>query len=327
LNILRLLPQHDRLACAALVCKAWAAAANGATTDIICAKPASAAAAAGLGSWVQLYGRGLVESIKMLMQVNGAPLMLPSAALAKLAKLHLHKCSLDFDSAGQSGSAVVLPGLRWVSLIGCTVPLDTLSLLECPQLTWLLLCQPSQRSAPASSEGQLNAALSAFLQRLTGLVSLTLGHDQASDAALAQLGCLQQLQDCAIWCPCVTPQVLANLTSNLTCLNLREGRGVLQEGSLPAAGWPHLKDLNVSQRIMQPALLSRLTALESLALFDCELWADPGMVRGSELVHHHLQIIVCCLVAIWLLFTVYCTRSTLHGMESSTHGDVTCSAF
>jgi hypothetical protein len=111
INILRLLPQHDRLACAALVCKSWAAAAIAATTALT---------------------------------VSG------------------------------------------------------------------------RSSPPASSEAELDAGLSAFLQRLPGLNLLSLRHRQASDAALAQLSCLQQLQDCTLRCPQMTPAVLAHLTVSLT---------------------------------------------------------------------------------------------------------------
>jgi hypothetical protein len=236
---------------------------------------------------VQQHGRGAVGSIRAPHLNTRLQLKLRCAALAKLAKLHLHNCALelDSDSAEQGGSAIVLPALRCLSLNRCTVPLDTLSRLECPQLTgFQLLYQPSQGDVPAGE--QLDAALFAFLQRLPGLVQLALRHSQldADGAALAQLSCLQQLQDCTLCCSCGTPAVLAHLTTSLTSLTIRKGKGVLQEGSLPGAGWPHLKELTVSHCHIKPVLLSRLTTLERLSLSTCVLWAHPERVSDRTLV-------------------------------------------
>jgi hypothetical protein len=49
---------------------------------------------------------------------------------------------------------------------------------------------------------------------------------------------------------------------------------MLQEGDLPAGGWPDLKQLTVYHRTMQPALLTRLTALERLKLTGCHLLTE-----------------------------------------------------
>jgi hypothetical protein len=56
----------------------------------------------------------------------------------------------------------------------------------------------------------------------------------------------------------------------------------MQERDLPAAGWPHLKHLQVSNHAMQPAVLARLTALEQLELRNCHLLAYPDRVSGFE---------------------------------------------
>lgn len=56
----------------------------------------------------------------------------------------------------------------------------------------------------------------------------------------------------------------------------------MQERDLPAAGLPHLKKLQVSNHAMQPAVLSRLTALQQLELSHCSLHAYPDRVSGFE---------------------------------------------
>jgi hypothetical protein len=70
IKIMQLLPQQDRLVRAALVCKSWAAAANAVPlTDLVLPSSMTAAAAAGLCSWVQQHGRrAVVESIQVLKQ-------------------------------------------------------------------------------------------------------------------------------------------------------------------------------------------------------------------------------------------------------------------
>lgn len=129
--------------------------------------------------------------------------------------------------------------------------------------------------------------LTSFLQQLPELAVFSFKHAGISNAplqrsGLAQLSCLQQLQRCSLCCPRVTAAELVNLTSsNLTSLTLTKGRGWLQEASLPAAGWPHLRELSVSHQAMQPAVLSRLTALEQLSLTSCRLLADINKVSGS----------------------------------------------
>jgi hypothetical protein len=285
INILQLLPQHDRLTSAAQVCKSWAAAATAATTDVVLPSSITPATATGLSIWLQQHGLGVEAATRAPERLNTmVQLKLPGVGLAKLARLRLHNCTLEFSNsnAAQGRAAIALPALQWLSLNSCTVPLDALSLLECPRLTSLQLqCEfsPVHVNLPfALRQNEVDTALSAFLQRLPGLLVLCLGHSQASDAALAQLGCMQQLQECTLWCPRVTVAVLEDLSSSLTSLWLMSGRGVLQEGSLPAEGWSHLRDLRVAHCVMQPVLLSRLTTLERLSLFGCQM--EPNNVGG-----------------------------------------------
>lgn len=261
-NILKKLPQHDRLAYAALVCKSWAAAAVPATTVLALSK-LNPAAATGLSSWVQQHGRDAVEieAIRVLKQQSSltkpVKLQLFAAGLANLDLLYINNCALEIRNSSSSPAqgvpaAVVLPALRSLALDHSTVYLDTLSSLECPMLTALqLLHPPAQRASifrsdllaatcntgptvtavtPAGSQQQFDRALSAFLQRLPGLLRLHLSNHQMSDTALAQLSCLQQLQQCSLCCPRTTPAVLGNLGTSLTCLTLYEGQRLLQVG-------------------------------------------------------------------------------------------------
>ena len=223
---------------------------------------------------------------------------LPAAALAKLQLLHLRKCALEFStsnssrssgsnsSGGQDGPAIVLPALRSIHLQNCRDPLGTMLQLGCPKLTKLHLSfSDDSPSPPADSQQQTaspDAALSALLQQLPELLWLTLANTEVTDAGLAQLSCLQKLQHCALACELATLGVLANISSSLTSLALINGDGVLQERILPVAGWPHLCFATVTNTTVQPAFLSRLTALARLHLDDCWLAAHPDRVSGSR---------------------------------------------
>jgi hypothetical protein len=156
--------------------------------------------------------------------------------------------------------------------------------LACPKLTALYLSfSDNSPSPPADSQQQTgDAALSALLQRLPELLSLTLENTEVTDAALAQLSCLRKLQHCALACELATPEVLTNLSSSLTSLVIITSIGVLQERDLPAAGWPHLQQVRVTQNTLQPAMLSRLTALEQLHLDRCELVKHLDRVSGAR---------------------------------------------
>jgi Leucine-rich repeat (LRR) protein len=156
--------------------------------------------------------------------------------------------------------------------------------MDCPKLTALhLTFSDGSQVVPADSNQLPDAALSALLQRLPELMSLTLANNAVTDAGLAQLSCLQKLQHCALACEQVTPSVLTNLSSSsLTSLTLVSGEGVLQERDLPAAGWPHLKLFRVNDHAMQPAVVARLTALEQLHLNRCDLAAIPNTVSGCR---------------------------------------------
>ena len=241
-KILKKVPQHDRLSRAALVCKAWAAAAAAATT-VITLKRVNAATAAGLSSWLQQHGRGAVEAIRVPTNRNDlVQIQLPCDGLAKLCILHLHNCALQFSTSStssrvgaQARPAIVLPALYSLIFNRCTQPLATASHLECPRLKFLQL-YPSFDDRPLGSRQQLEAALSSLLQRLPELTLLGLGHDFISDAPLAQLSCLQKLQQCSLSCPQVSSAVLANLTSGLKHLALISGNGVLQVCADPVHG-------------------------------------------------------------------------------------------
>jgi hypothetical protein len=230
-------------------------------------------------------------------------LKLPAAALTKLKLLHLHKCALEFSTSGSSSGvqcsssgaqgssidgqdtpSIALPALRCIQLQSCREPLGIISQMDCPKLTALHLTFSDRSHAPPADSQQLpDAALSALLQRLPELMSLTLANNAITDAGLAQISCLQKLQHCALACEQVTPTVLTNLTStSLTSLTLISGQGVLQERDLPAAGWRHLKLFRVNDHAMQPAVVARLTALEQLHLDRCDLVANPNTVSGCR---------------------------------------------
>jgi hypothetical protein len=305
-NILEKLSQHDRLSRAALACKAWAAAAAAATTVITLTR-VSAATAAKFSSWLQQHG-GVVEAITVPQTHDDrvhahmhvpvpVQLKLPAGGLAKLKLLHLHKCALEFctnasssgvqggsSSGGQDGPSFVLPALRSIQLQSCREPLGIMSQLGCPRLKSLHLTFSDGSHAPPADSKQLpDAALSALLQRLPELMSLTLANHSVTDAALAQLSCLQNLQHCTLSCEQVTPAVLTNLSSSsLTSFMLISGEGVLQERDLPAAGWPHLKLFRVTDHAVQPAVVARLTALERLHLDRCDLVASLNTVSGCR---------------------------------------------
>lgn len=273
INILKRLPQRDRLMSAARVCKPWQTAATAATTDVVLVQK-SASRVESMGSWVSQRGEAAVEAIIVREPLtNRAYLKLPCVGLTQLITLHLDSGFVRFVSTSDpEDPAVVVPALRSFTLTNsCTMYMDTPPALECPKLTELIWEDPSCYSTPAGSKEQLDTVLLSFLQQLPELGVLSLKHETITDAALAQLSCLQQLQRCTLCCPHVTAAVLANLSSSLTSLTLTRGRGILQEGSLPAAGWPCLKELSMTQRVMRPALLSRLTALERLSLKSCKL--------------------------------------------------------
>jgi hypothetical protein len=161
---------------------------------------------------------------------------------------------------------------------------------------------------------QLGSALSALLQRLPSLLTLSLGLSQASEAALTQLSSLRQLQSCSLKGPCVTPRVPAQLTSSLTYLSLQKRDAVLCEQDLPAAGWPHLKQLKLAHIRIQPTLLSRFTTLERLQLFGGRLLAYSANVSGLLLAWGG------CVCA--LLYTVYDTM--LHRPVAALYGGASC---
>jgi hypothetical protein len=312
-NILKRLSQHNRLSRAALVCKTWAAAAAAATTVITLTR-VNAATAAGLSSWLQQHSGGAVEAISVPQTADDhlhvhmhaqvpVQLKLPAAALTKLKLLHLDKCALEFSTSGSSSGvqcsssgaqgssidgqdtpSIALPALRCIQLQSCREPLGIISQMDCPKLTALHLTFSDRSHAPPADSQQLpDAALSALLQRLPELMSLTLANNAITDAGLAQISCLQKLQHCALACEQVTPTVLTNLTStSLTSLTLISGQGVLQERDLPAAGWRHLKLFRVNDHAMQPAVVARLTALEQLHLDRCDLVANPNTVSGCR---------------------------------------------
>jgi hypothetical protein len=232
-----------------------------------------------MGSWVSQRGKAVVESITVREHQGGRVYVkFPCVGLTQLMVLHLDKCFFRFVSTSDpEDPAVVLPALRSFTLTNsCTMYMDTPPVLECPKLTELVWEDPSCYSTPAGSKEQLDTVLISFLQRLPELAVLSLKHANIADAALAQLSCLQQVQRCSLCCPRVAAAVLANLSSSLTSLTLTEGTGLLSERSLPAAGWPHLKELSVTQRVMQPGLLSQLTALERLSLKSCKLLQKMG---------------------------------------------------
>ena len=215
--------------------------------------------------------------------------------------------TISTSSAVQDSPPIVLPALRRLYLNKCKEPLNTVSQLECPKLTALQLFPSAPQNPlaalqalqegpateqqleaalsnilqlfPAERQQQHDTALSTILQKLPELVFLGLVHE-VSDAGLEQLSCLQHLKQCSLGCPQATTDVLSNLASGLTSFSIMSGRGVLQERNLPAAGWPHLQELKVSHLPMQPAMLSRLTALEQLSLTDCVLVPYPNRVSG-----------------------------------------------
>lgn len=238
-------------------------------------------------------------------------LQLPPTGVSRLRHMAINHCTLAFSSSSsteQVGAAVALPMLRFLSLSRCTMPLDTLPLLQCPKVTHLHLSSPPSHPHTAGSAVQLDSALSALLQRLPSLLTLSLGLSQASEAALTQLSSLQQLQSCSLKGPCVTPRVLAQLTSSLTYLSLQKRDAVLCEQDLPAAGWPHLKQLKLAHIRIQPTLLSRFTTLERLQLFCGRLLAYSANVSGLLLAWGGCVVLCCtrCVIPCCTVLLLHC---------------------
>lgn len=264
-NILRHVTQEERLSSCALVCTAWATAAAAATSDIYISEDnSSPEAARSLVRWLLQHAQpGQVQSIVIPMPSGYEPnkLVLYTPHYTRLHTLQLDTCTLQlFRSTNSSQPHIlpdiskftaegphVLPALRQLSLKECTINSASLAALSLPKLTSLAL-----DSTPISASKRAVArALTALCQRMPELRQLQLTRMGTTDAALAQLSCLQRLESFSIdRCWSVTAKVLSGLCSGLMHLDCSDSGAFLFE-SLPEAGWPCLRELHLDHIVLQ----------------------------------------------------------------------------
>lgn len=105
IQILQLVPQQQRLSCAALVNKSWAAAAAAATTDIVVAATRQGAQDPtpqpvdmdSLQVWLNKYAEQITSlTVEDVKGSNIKPLQRPLARLQRLESLSVRNCCLQF---------------------------------------------------------------------------------------------------------------------------------------------------------------------------------------------------------------------------------------
>lgn len=182
-RILKILPQHDRLASCATVCTSWAAAATAATLDVglpRCSPKASTAS----NAWLQRHA-GHLESLKVTETSYWATnLCLPCGELQRLTRLDLDGDSnLQLDTPSEGGrsssstdsstsTAHVLPSLD-LKLVGCRLSHSTL--LQLSQLSGVTRLKLSDTERWQGIPNTA-AAVKHLLQRLPIVARLSLSH-------------------------------------------------------------------------------------------------------------------------------------------------------
>ncbi|KAF6262747.1 hypothetical protein COO60DRAFT_588239 [Scenedesmus sp. NREL 46B-D3] len=255
-EVLRLLPQHERLQHAPLVCKLLCAAAYKATADASINLAAAAAPDGSFASFSAWLGRGGAACIQTLLirrntkavyvlpNVPQPSVQLPWADLAALRSLHLHGVELQ--------PLVLQAQLGGLTSLTLTRVANTSCLLQHLPTAMRQLAVRSDgrhRSTINSSSGsswQQQAAWKAVGQ-LRHLTSLLLDRCCVTDASLRLFTALQQLQRLQLWHNRLTNpwQALARLTSlsHLDLLSsdpLRIGSSSLGSSS---SGWLGLRKL------------------------------------------------------------------------------------
>jgi hypothetical protein len=149
---------------------------------------------------------------------------------------------------------VMMPALQTLALHKAPTSRKFLKPLLLPHLTALELSD----TQPDSLGGSRNGGALQLLSSLTNLQSFVLTGDLLA-----------------------APTALSYLCSSLTSLSITPTRmdGSFKANLVPAAGWPLLKQLPVTNTGLQPQLLTRLTGLEVLHLDNCRLKVVGAAVK------------------------------------------------
>lgn len=301
LRIMQQLPLPQRLAGPARVCKAWAAAAVAATTDISINNERWVHP--GLGVWLQKHGAG-VEQLDVCIghqseygvevrHFHDGCLYLPTSKLQQLTNLSLKGTALELspDLALQSGAASssnvveALPNLADPHLEECSVSskADLFQLVGTAGLSSLHLENVSWRAG--SQEGMdrlvLPLAVVPILERCSSLVTLHLHFSwdsldmtaPHSSKEFVSISRLQHLKDLALVLPSDAPaDFLPRVPTGLTHLGLK---------SFHRLGLSH-----------EPVVLQQIPQLQHLQSLriDSVCGFDPAsLVSMTQLLRLHLE--------------------------------------
>jgi hypothetical protein len=272
-EVLRHVPQQQRLTQCALVCRTWASAAAVATLHVKCKlTPATAPA---LQAWLQQHAGQLLT-----LQLSGRGRISLRLPLHKLKRLKILK--LQYFKLQLPGEEVTLSSLQRLQLWAVELARfnSLLQLTAAPQLTSLDIgscsfteqefCGCTYKDNTAAAVERLAAAVPDMLQRLPLLSELMMPDLPLSDAAVQQLAAMQGLRQVSLAHLKHVPVCdLQYLPSSITQLSLLDCRDY---GQLPPSLPPRLQQLtgllhlNLFSCSLPPTLLASVTQLQSLTL-------------------------------------------------------------
>lgn len=321
-EILRHVPQQDRLGLCALVCRAWASAAIQATVNL--EKEVEKEHLPALQGWLAQHS-GQLQTLKLFGYSWGEEMLqlqLPWDKMIRLQHLKLngftqlpgeedrpcnspHAGSWDCSSGGNSSACAEwpeLPSLRKLELSRVKL-LDISSIFQltnAPQLRSLILKSieftlvqfASFHTPGCKVDVQIVAqAIPYLLQRLPQLSVLKLPLFPFTDAAVQQAAALQGLQELSITQAAFVPAChLQQLPSTITRLQLSEDRPFVSPSPQDLFGLPGLLHLKLGSCTVPPTLLASVTQLQQLSLQECDLlpkdmysgFMTPGTVALLE---------------------------------------------
>lgn len=289
-QVLQRLPVSERLQCAALVSRAWAQAADLATTEIV--HKLTASKVAGLVGWLQKHG-GSVQTLVLSWaegtpQSERIPVPLPWAQLSGLQRLDLSHCTLPpvaTNAASSSSRSPLLPHLKDVRLF--CVTLDSieclLKLATSPALTSFSEVNSTFADAVGGwSQELITTSTRRMLQQLPQLEALwatSLACDTLEH--VAAMKCLQKLR-LDVWpaedADADASSLAHRLPSSLTWISL--GNACQHGAPVPCPQLQHLSSLqSLSLGLgcsLAAEVLGSSTQLQELELWGIQLLPDSG---------------------------------------------------